>query len=47
MEEEEIYVEEGLNTKLRPKYKIAMKGSEKLESFNKSRKRTSIYRMGH
>ena len=29
MEEEEKFDEEGLNTKLIPKYKIAMKGSEK------------------
>lgn len=33
MEEEEIYDEEGLNTKLRPKSKSAMKGSDQLESF--------------
>ena len=33
MEEEEIFDEEGLNTKLRPKSKSAMKGSEQLESF--------------
>ena len=33
MEEEEKFDEEGLNTKLRPKYKSAMKGSEQLESF--------------
>ena len=35
MEEEEIYDEEGLNTKLRPKSKSAMKGSEQVESFLK------------
>ena len=33
MEEEEKYDEEGLNTKLRPQSKSAMKGSEQLESF--------------
>ena len=33
MEEEEIYDEEGLNTKLIPKSKSAMKGSEQLENF--------------
>ena len=33
MEEEEKSDEEGLNTKLRPKYKSAMKGSEQLQSF--------------
>ena len=33
MEEEEKFDEEGLNTKLIPKSKSAMKGSEQLESF--------------
>ena len=33
MEEEEKIDEEGLNTKLRPKYKSSMHGSEQLESF--------------
>ena len=33
MEEEEKFDEKGLNTKLRPKSKSSMKGSEKLESF--------------
>ena len=33
MEEEEKFDEEGLNTKLRPKSKNEMKGSEQLESF--------------
>ena len=33
IEEEEKIDEEGLNTKLRTKYKSAMKGSEQLESF--------------
>ena len=33
MEEEENFYEEGLNTKLIPKPKSAMKGSEKLENF--------------
>ena len=33
MEEEESFDEEGLNTKLRPKYKSEMKGLEQLESF--------------
>ena len=33
MEEEEHFDKEGLNNKLRPKPKSAMKGSEQLESF--------------
>ena len=33
MEEEEKFDEEGLNTKLRPKSKSTMKGSEQLEIF--------------
>ena len=33
MEEENFFDEEGLNTKLRPQYNSAMKGSEQLEMF--------------
>ena len=47
MEEEEKFDEEGLNTNLRLKYKRAMKGWTIRKCSNTSRKRTSIYRMGH
>ena len=31
--EEDTFYDEGLNTKLIPKYKIAMKGSDRIEIF--------------
>ena len=43
IEEEERFDEEGLNTKLRPKYKSAMKGSEQLESFLTQVERELLY----
>ena len=41
-----IVDQEGLVTKIRPKYKSSMNGSYQLKSFLPTRKRDSRYRMG-